>query len=355
MPALQSGPVGDERSSPTRSTRSRQAAGSHLPSVPVVLGEQVLDRDDGEFVAPLRDFTDQLAGVAAPAVRCATHTARRQKSSVAATSRAMVIWSPGARPGALDSRHQQLECCAIAAERQRDSPLVGDQHCHRVPARRDRSRPVPVRPRTIRSPPRTSRAPAGMTRKSCTSSRPPAWAPPETMLTIGMGSGSAPDGASRRANDTCAAFAAAISLATDTDSTALAPSRPKPGDGSSAASAVSTRPGSERSSPTTVPEDLGPHVFDRTVDSASAETRSRRRAARAPRASRPRHRTAHARSRRRRLQPHLACDRRATAGIQRHPGIDADDGRVAHGASSMMGPHRSASSASSGGSARGAR
>ena len=94
------------------------------------------------------------------------------------------------------------------------------------------------------------RAPTGTTRKSWTSTRPPACAPPEITFTIGSGSSGGRSGLKDRHSGTPVLRAAATAQATEAARTAFAPSRSRFSVPSSARSAVSTPLWSLASRPT---------------------------------------------------------------------------------------------------------
>ena len=95
MPRCSRSVLVTNRSSPTSCTRSPRRVGQLLPAVPIVFGQAVFDRDDRVLGAQLLVQVDQLAPESAWCLRVRGGTGRRLKNSVAATSSASAICSPG--------------------------------------------------------------------------------------------------------------------------------------------------------------------------------------------------------------------------------------------------------------------
>ena len=256
------------------------------PGGPVVLGQGVLDRDERVVACTTR-----------PAARpCSARRARGPRSAGGSRARVVEVGRgdvdgdalrrpAGSRPARWPPH--ALQGRLVGRQRRRLAALVADQRRESRP--RGASRPAGGRRRRSSPAPRgTLSAPTGIIRKSWMSRLPPAWSPPEMMLTIGNGNGWRRPRPARRCGGRAAAPAARrrrAQAASETASIAFAPSRALFGVPSSAISEASMPRWSRRVAPHERRAELLDDVGDGAPDALAARTGpGRRRAARPPRA-----------------------------------------------------------------------
>ena len=193
------------------------------PPFLVVLAERVLDRNDRVVVDPGGELVDELVGAEA-AVLARQHVLSVDEQLRGGDVHCDRRLGAGLEAAPLDPLEQHVQGRAVRGSGAARPPSSATSATSWPRSRRTAA--VAARTREAHSIASANvRAPTGTTRKSWTSTRPPACAPPEITFTIGSGSSGGRSGLRARHSGTPMLRAAATAQATEAARTAFAPSR----------------------------------------------------------------------------------------------------------------------------------